>query len=142
DPEPPRHIDELGAGSHLAGHTGRLKRHAADRAGAGLVPPDLRMHRTGPDRAWRHGSKRRRLGRLQRQVFRRVGNEFLAALGIAEEIIPILDASAMLRLLRIDAHAADGVFDSDDAGGSGVALVMIVAVVGHGASLDIYPLGV
>ena len=51
DPEAPRHVGEFGIGSALGGDDVRLERHAADRAGARAVLPDLRMHRAGVDRA-------------------------------------------------------------------------------------------
>ena len=53
DPEPPRHVGELGIGPRVGRHQLRLERHAADRAGAGPDLPDLGMHRAGVDRAFR-----------------------------------------------------------------------------------------
>src|SRR5712691_6757834 len=50
DPEPPSHVDELGIGASFSGKL-RLQRHAADRAMAGADLADLRVHRTGVDRA-------------------------------------------------------------------------------------------
>ena len=54
DPEAARHVGELGIGPAVGGRELGLERHAADRAGAGADLPDLRMHRAGVDRAFRH----------------------------------------------------------------------------------------
>ena len=60
DPEAPRHVDEFGARARRFRGDLRLQRHAADRAGAGMVLTNLRMHRAGVDRA--RGRRRRRGG--------------------------------------------------------------------------------
>ena len=62
DPEPPRHVDELGVRPGLGGRRRRLERHAADRAGARPGLTDLRVHRAGVDRR-----RPARFGRLRRR---------------------------------------------------------------------------
>ena len=54
DPEAPGHVGEFGIRARVGGRDLGLERHAADRAGAGADLPDLRMHRAGVDRAFRH----------------------------------------------------------------------------------------
>ena len=73
----------------------RLQRHAADRAGAGADLPDLRVHRAGVDRAFRHRRGRLAVGRLE--IFRGVGGELGAAAGRAEIIGLALMAVAVRR---------------------------------------------
>src|SRR5438105_3466274 len=50
DPEPPRHVDQLGVGAACFGKL-RLERHAADRAMTGADLAHFGMHGTGVDRA-------------------------------------------------------------------------------------------
>ena len=49
DPEAPPHVEIFGARPLVARDHLRLERHAADRAGAGALLPDLRMHGAGVD---------------------------------------------------------------------------------------------
>jgi hypothetical protein len=65
------------------------------------------MHRAREDRAGRR--RRRGLG-LPAQVLLRIGHEFLAALRRAKIIRMPVMLGAMLRRVRIDHHAADGIF--------------------------------
>jgi len=55
DPEAPAHVEKFFARPLLSGHIHGLKGHAADRAVAGAVLHDLRMHGTGVLRARRRG---------------------------------------------------------------------------------------
>ncbi len=64
DPEPPRHVRNLGIRRGFGGGQLRLQRHAADRADAGADLPDLQMHRAGVDRAFRRGRRLRRRSRV------------------------------------------------------------------------------
>ena len=102
DPEPARHVGELGIGAAVGGGDLGLQSHAADRAGAGADLPDLGMHRAGVDGAFDH-----RLGFALAQIFLRVGDELGAAAGGAEIIGVAAVIGAMLGGLRIDRHAAD-----------------------------------
>src|SRR6185437_9404150 len=101
DPKPPRYVSELGI-ARLGGlRMQRLERHAADRAGARFVAADLGMHRAGPDRAGDFGLRgcgrffyfagRRSPGL---EILQGIGEEFLAALAAAEEIVLALLARA------------------------------------------------
>ena len=54
DPEAARHVGEFGIGRRIEARDLRLQRHAADRAASGADLADLRMHRAGVDRAFRH----------------------------------------------------------------------------------------
>ncbi len=157
-PEPPRHVEELGIDRLGAGRRHRLQGHAADRAGAGLLADDLRVHRAGPQHLaprWlgqRAGRRTLDRGPLRRggwrlasaQVLRRIRRELVPASPAAEEIRPTGVLDAMLGGRGIDGHAADRV--ADPAGrcrpGAGMAVSargMIVAVTvevgrGHGNS--------
>ncbi len=83
DPEPPRHVAQLGVGGLPGSRRHRLERHAADRAAAGPVAHDLRMHRAGPlDLTGPRCFARR--GRAQ--ITRRIGVEPLAAPAAAEMV--------------------------------------------------------
>ena len=70
DPEPARHVPELGARLLLERDGPGLERHAADRAGAGLLPHDLRMHGAHPLGARGRGLD---IDRLERHAARRTG---------------------------------------------------------------------
>ena len=59
DPEPSRHVEELGIRPLVARRDHRLQRHAADRAAARPVADDLRMHRAGVERPRRLASPAR-----------------------------------------------------------------------------------
>ena len=93
-----------GLGPVVGGRHFRLKRHAADRAGARADLADLRMHRAGVDRAFDN-----RLRRALAEIFLRIGDEFRAAAGRAEIIGMAAMIGAMLGGVRIDRHAADGI---------------------------------
>ncbi len=127
DPEAPRHVGELGIGTGGSAWHLWLERHAADRARARTRLADLWMHRAGVDRAFDDG---RRFARLQ--VLLRIGNEFRAAAGGAEEIGVAVVIGAMLGSRRIDAHAADRV----DFGSGRRVRVMMLCRGAH----DILPL--
>ena len=103
DPEPPRHVGELGVRAGLGGRHLGLERHAADRAGARPDLADLGMHRAGVDRAGRRrrGGRRRGL-----EILRGVAGEFRAAAGRAEIVGLPGVLGAMLGGRRIDHHAA------------------------------------
>ncbi len=107
DPEPPRHVGELGVPRRFRGHQFGLERHPADRARAGAGLPNLRVHRAGIDRAL--GNGRQRFRRRLSEVFGRLGGELVAAPGGAEIVGAPAVLLAMRRLLRIDRHAADRV---------------------------------
>ena len=73
-----------GLGAGVGGRDLRFERHAADRAGARSDLADLRMHRAGVDRAFRHA---RRCARAAlREILFRIGGELGAAAGGAEII--------------------------------------------------------
>ena len=115
DPKPARHVGQLGIGRAVGGHHVRLERHAADRTASRSDLADLRMHRTGVDRAFRG---RCRHGRLAAQAFVRIGGELGSASGAAEEVRLALVGVAVWRGLRIDRHAADRI---DHAAGGRIA---------------------
>ena len=106
DPEAPGHVDELGIGAGLRGDGHRFERHPADRARARPDLPDLRMHRAGVDRPFRHGL---RLRRVLRQELRRVGDEAFAAARRAEVVGAAGVVGPVLGGVRIDVHPADRV---------------------------------
>jgi len=101
DPEAARHIDELGARASVGGRDLRFERHAADRAGAGMVLADLGVHRAGPDRAWR--SFRSRLLAIAQIAFG-VGEELHPAACAAKMKVVSRMGSMVRRPLRIDGH--------------------------------------
>ena len=112
DPQAPGEVDQLRVRAFVAGrHAHRLQRHAADRAGAGLVADDLRMHRAGVLRALRH---RRRRGTCA-LVFARRCLELLLASGRAEIVGVSFMAQEMPCTGAIDLHAADRVDGLDEA---------------------------
>ena len=113
--QPALHVDKFGVGPFLAGRDHRLQRHAADRAVAGTVPDDLRMHRAGVERALRHRTGRR--GRvvvmavllvgIRLQVSIRPGDELCPAAFRAEVIRDAVMHRLRLARVRIDGHPAD-----------------------------------
>src|SRR3546814_8362933 len=106
NPEAPRHVEQLGAGSGIGADHFRLKPHAADRAGAGMILSDLGVHRTGPDRALRriNGFDG---GLVEMRI--RVRNELLAAAGAAKMIVVTSIGRVMRGFFGIDRHAANQV---------------------------------
>ena len=82
----------------------RLERHAALRAGARMVLPDLRVHRAGVDRCRLRLAAATRAARWA-QVLRRVGGELRAAARAAEAVRAALVLVPMRRLFG-DRHAA------------------------------------
>src|SRR5262249_39204213 len=119
--QPPRHVAELGVVLGLGARRQRLERHAADRARPGSALADLRMHRTGVDRA-----RVRRWRRLcRRDVLRGTRHELLAALRVTEPILVVgVRGAAALRFAGHDVHAAHRVL----LGRGGFRLVMVVGV--------------
>ena len=136
DPEAPPHIDIFRAGSGIgAGQLG-FERHAADRAGAGMILPHCGMHRTGPDRARRNAG----CGRCDRaQVFVRIGRKLRAATRAAKVIVVSSVAGVVRRPRRIDHHAADRIVDCRFAvrrsSAANRSLARMMVGVGHGAVL-------
>ena len=108
DPEPAGHVRAVRGWAALPAATERLQRHAADRAIAWPVLPDLRVHRAGVDRACGHLL---RPARFRAQIFRGIGDEFGAAAGRAEEITLPVMLGLVGRLKRIDHHPANRVLD-------------------------------
>ena len=106
DPEPARHVREFGIGLVRRGRQFRLQRHAANRARARPFLPDFRMHGTGIDRALGH-RRSRRCFRLQ--IALRVPFELHLAACAAKVIRTTFVVRPILRCLRIDGHAADGI---------------------------------
>jgi hypothetical protein len=105
DPEAACHIDQFFIRSGFGCGAYRFERHAADRAGARAHLPDLRVHRTGIDRARRRG----RCGLGFAQILCWIGDELAAAAARAEEILVALVRVPMRRLRRIDRHPAYGI---------------------------------
>src|SRR6185437_11765025 len=114
----------------------RFERHAADRAGARALLSNFRMHRAGVDRALDHGFR----CALTKILWWFV-DEFGAASGRAEIIRVSVILGAMLRGMRIDRHAADGI---DDAAFRWLVVVVMVVCRGHVFRYPcaIYPWGV
>ncbi len=106
DPEAARHVGELGIGRRVEADDVGLQRHAADRTAAGTDLADLRMHRAGVDRAFRH---RRFRPLVLFQIGEGVGGEFGSAAGGAEMEGFAVVIEAVLAGRGIDRHAADGV---------------------------------
>src|SRR6185312_15893596 len=115
--------------------------HAADRAGARSLLPNLRVHRAGVDRAFD-----RRLGRTGPKILLRIRGELRAAAGGAEIIGFAFVRMFMRRGRGIDRHAADGV-DGVRMGMAAVIVRMLVmdahvrplAVDTLGGYLDLMP---
>ena len=114
DPQAARHIDKLGIGAAPGRRLDRLQRHAADRAAAGTGLPDLGMHRTSVDRP---GRQLRGGSGLLAEILCGIGRKLGSAAGGAEVIGAVLMIVTVLRLMRIDRHAADGVFHPVAPGG-------------------------
>ena len=108
-PEPPRHVDELRIGPRVCRHQLRLERHAADRTRAGARLPDLGMHWACVDRACRDRLDDPRLGL---QILSRIGHELVPASGRAEVVRAPIVSVTMLGCVRVDSHAAHGVFNA------------------------------
>ncbi|KTR95982.1 hypothetical protein SB3_31360 [Methylobacterium radiotolerans] len=125
DPEPLRHIDQLGVGSVVERDLLGLQRHAADRAAAGTDLTYLGVHRAGVDRAGR----RRRLRLAGLEVLLGICLEALAAAAAAEQILLALVAEAVLGSRRVDLHAADRIDREGRLGGRG-AVIMLAAAAG------------
>ena len=105
-PEAAGKVDQFGVRPLVGARLSGLQRHAADRAGAGGIATDLRMHRAGPD----PGCRCHRSGcRLRRQIFCGIGDELRPAVGAAEVIGSAIVLGMLVRLPRIDAHSADGI---------------------------------
>ena len=107
-PEPPGHVDQLGARPLVGGERlERLERHPALGARAGSDLADLRVHgtRVDPRVGMAAGG---RCGGRRYQEFRRVSDEPLAAARVAEPVrgARVLGAAA-LRLPGRHVHAAD-----------------------------------
>jgi hypothetical protein len=114
DPEPSRHIAQLGACTAFWRGDEGLEGHAADRTASGLAAPDLRMHRTGVDHArWARGWWRRAdYSRLRRfQVLVGISEEFRPAMFAAEISGGTTVLDAIGGCVRIDAHAAHRIAD-------------------------------
>ena len=127
DPEPPRHVGELGVRGIVERHHLGLKRHAADRAATRPDLPDLRMHRTGVYRSRGHGGLRCSLpGRVE--VALRIGRELGAAARRAEMMRLAGECEPVRGRSGIDGHAADGI----DGAGGGVGMIPtgMMAVIG------------
>ena len=125
DPEPPRHVGELGVGRRVQARDLRLQRHAADRAAAGTDLADLRMHRAGIDGAFR------RLGfwlALVEILLGRSG-EFGPAAGRAEMMGFAAVVEAVPACHGIDRHAANGIDHLRRTCGRAVTGVMMVMAV-------------
>jgi hypothetical protein len=125
DPEAPAHVGEFGVGSGLGARDLGFERHAADRAGAGAGLADFGVHRTGVDRALRH-----RIGgtRVLAEIFRRIGGELGPAAGRAEIVGVAAMLVAVLRGMRIDRHAANGIERAVARGAGLVGAIVIVCL--------------
>src|SRR3546814_12753106 len=86
-----------------AGHF-RLQRHAADRAGAGAVLHDLRMHRAGMAGTGRRG--RPGFGLVRVAVAPRIGGALRAAAGAAEVVVGAVVGGGVWGGGRVGGHAA------------------------------------
>ncbi len=109
DPEPARHVVELGVRLLLIERLlPRLERHATDRTGAGAHPPHLRVHRAGVLDAYR---RRCRLlgGRRPGEGSRRLRAETLQTPRAAEVIGATLVNQVMRGSVWVDGHPADRV---------------------------------
>ena len=106
DPEAARHIGKLGIGFRAGACKLGFERHAANRARAGALLANLRMHRAGVDRAFRRRLLRALIGR---KILFRIGRKLAAAAGGAEIIAVVVKTVTMRRRVRIDVHAAHGI---------------------------------
>ena len=123
DPEPAGHVRQLGIGRRIeAGDLG-LQRHAADRATSRADLADLRMHRAGVDRAFRHGGFR---PAVFLEISDGIGGEFGPATGRAEMEGLAAVVEAVLAGRGIHGHAADGVAH----GRCTVGVMIVLAMAG------------
>ena len=129
DPEAARHIGEFRIRRCIEARDLRLQRHAADRAASRADLADLRMHRAGVDRAFRHRGFR--LAVLF-QIGNGIGGEFGPAAGRAEMIGLAAIVEAVLAGRGIYGHAADRI--ADGCSGMGVMIVTGVVVAGVAAT--------
>ena len=102
DGEPPGEIDQLRIVGDLRGHAHWLERHAADRAVAWPFLHDLRMHRTGVERALRQRLRLALLGQIALGVRCELGT----AAGRAEPIGLAAMLEARPARADIDLHPA------------------------------------
>jgi hypothetical protein len=127
--EAPPHVDEFGIGTLVERGHHRLEGHAADRAVAGTVAHDLRMHRARVLRSG--GCGRSRLG-LRLHVRGRIGHELVLAAGAAEQDLLSVVCRAVLGVRR-HGHAADRILDRGLAATGPMGVVVRVLVMGiHG----------
>ncbi|GJE02849.1 hypothetical protein GMJLKIPL_4798 [Methylobacterium isbiliense] len=127
DPEPPGHVDQLGARAGVGADQQRLQCHAADRAGSGTDLANFGVHRAGIDRALGHGfGLRSGTGRVE--VARRVGRELRLAAGRAEVVGAPVVLGAMLGRVRVDRHPADRVLDGPLGRRAGVVMRMMMVM--------------
>ena len=108
DPEAPGHVDQLFVVRLVrVGNAHRLQRHAADRAGAGALLHDLRVHRAGVERALRASGR----PAAARRRDRRPGRPRICPRQPAQQKWKglALELGAVLGSRRIDGHAADRV---------------------------------
>ena len=124
DPEAARHVGEFRIGRRIEARDLRLQRHAADRAASGTDLADLRMHRAGVDRAFRHGGLRLA---VFLEISDGIGGEFGAAAGRAEMKGLAAIVEAVLAGRGVHGHPADGV--ANGRGGVGVMIVMAGVVM-------------
>ncbi len=137
DPEPAAHMRQLGIGSAVGGHRGRLQRHPADRADARPDLPDLRMHGTGVDGA---GRRLRTCVLPGLQMTERVSFELGPAGSRTEEIGPACVLRMVGRRRRIDAHPTHRIEGLYALPLRGCAVMMLAS--GHGGlrlAIDRYP---
>jgi hypothetical protein len=129
DPEPPRHVAQLGIRPGLERRHARLERHAADRAAARRVPDDLRVHRARVldvrARGRRGRGRRGRLGELRSQVLFWIRDELRLAAGAAEQHLVTAVRHAVLRG-RLHGHATDRVLRGRRGGGRGGVVIVVV----------------
>jgi hypothetical protein len=134
DREAPGHIDQFRARAAVEAHLGRFERHAADRAGAGVILPHFGMHGAGPDR-----SRRRFDWCLRGQILLGIRDELGSALGAAEMVLAAGMGHVVRARRRIDLHAAYGIEENALHFAFRAALALRVMAVrmimGHFASL-------
>jgi len=112
DPKATRHIDEFRILLFFQRHRHRLERHAADRAIAGALLHDLRVHRADVGACALDNSGRLPMSAmLAAQVARRASLEFVPAPGAAEIVILAAMFVPMLGSLG-HCHAAHGILQS------------------------------
>ena len=126
DPEPARHVGELGIGRVARGYELRFERHAANGAGAGADLADLGVHRAGVDGARIGG----RFGVFGGEVAGGIGCEPLAAARGAEIVGRAVVDVAVFGGRGIDGHAADRVFRGVVRDARGVRAVLAAGSMG------------